>query len=118
MPLEVIADADDLHRRLAPGWVTGGVVNSAAFKRNGVPDDEVSVDLARLTTPEKTLQDRPDFGIGNIVAGAVRRCGFDAVHDPLEENPAHSLIRGNTSKAGCRLLAEQMVVIIAPRPGH
>lgn len=115
MPLETIADSDDLHRRLAPSHVTAGVVNSAAFVTNRMPDNEISVDLARLTTPEQTLRDRPHFGIGSIRAAAARKLGFEAIHDPLPDNHAHSLLRGQNSKPLCRLLAEQTVLIVAPR---
>jgi hypothetical protein len=54
--LEQIADDDLLFRRLAPLHVNpDGTVNSAAFKLRGHPAPQVSVDLARLTTPEATL---------------------------------------------------------------
>lgn len=95
--------------------VTGGRVNSSAYVTNRKPDNEISVDLARLTTPEATLRGRPDFGIGSILAGAARRLEFDVVHDPLEDNPAHTLIRGENSRLKCRLLAEETIVIRPPR---
>jgi len=49
LSLEVIADDDELFRRLAPMMVKrDGTVSSVAYEKNGQPDNEV--DLARLTT--------------------------------------------------------------------
>jgi len=114
--VETIDDGDALHRRLSLESVTAGQVNSAAFVTNGRPDNQISVDLARLTTPEQTLRDRRHFGIGAILAGTVRQLGFEALHAPLEANSAHALIRGENSKAKCRQLAEHTVVLIQPKP--
>jgi hypothetical protein len=46
MRVQEIADADDLHRRIHPSQVKAGKPTSAAFE-----DPQLSVDLARLTTP-------------------------------------------------------------------
>jgi hypothetical protein len=57
--IEEIADDDQLYRRLAPAHVNpDGTVNSAAFRRGKAFDSSVSVDLARLTSPERTLASR------------------------------------------------------------
>ena len=112
---EVVLDADQLYRRLQPDAISAGAVVSVAFKKNGKPDDEISVDLARLTTPQTVLRERPDFGLGMIVAGYPRSIGFAVLHDPQPENIAHSLIKGENSKTRCRLLAEQTIVLINPR---
>ena len=56
MSSEVITDDDELHRRLAPMMVKrDGTVSSVAYVRNGQPDKEISVDLARLTSTAQTL---------------------------------------------------------------
>jgi hypothetical protein len=55
---------DELYRRLAPGQVTENRVNSSAFSGRPGRPYEVSVGLARLTTPELMLATRPDFGLG------------------------------------------------------
>ena len=119
MPAEEIGDEDLLHRRLAPGWVDAGVVSSAAFKFNGKPDGEISVDLARLRSVEETLSGRPTFGLGRLIAGFPRTLDFKVIHDPCPatdpENYAHSLISGENTRAKCRLLATNTLVVVEPR---
>ncbi len=86
---EEIADDDELYRRLAPGHVDpDGSVNSAAFKVRGRPDLHISVDLARLTTPEVALARAPrsGFGLGVLVARVPRSLGFSVRRDPLPDN--------------------------------
>lgn len=112
---EIVLDEDELHRRLAPHVVKpDGTVASVAYARNGEPDDEISVDLARLTTTAATLASRPRFGIGSIVARVPRRIGFEVIHDPIVDNAAHALIRGESSKEKCRLLAQETRIVIHP----
>ena len=115
---EEIADDDELYRRLAPGHVDpDGSVNSAAFKVRGRPDLHISVDLARLTTPEVALARAPrsGFGLGVLVARVPRSLGFSVRRDPLTDNGAHALIEGNNDKVKCRLLARATRVLVAPR---
>ena len=92
-----------------------GTVSSVAYVRNGQPDNEISVDLARLTTTAETLASRPGFGVGAIVARIPRQIGFEVIHDPLPVNAAHTLIRGQNSREKCRLLASETRVVIHPR---
>jgi len=111
IPPVQISDGDFLYRRLAPGSShinPDGTVASNAFKRDGRPDPEISVDLARLTTETEALARAPSsqFRLGVLEAGEVRALGLTLVHAPTEDNPSHSLILGNNSKATCRLLAE------------
>ena len=89
-----ISDSDLLWRRLFPKWIVpadgGGVrISSAAFKDG---NREVSVNLAALTTQEKTLAEFSDQGIAEIPAGTPRSLGHAIVRDPTAGNPAHTLI--------------------------
>jgi hypothetical protein len=116
-----VHDDDRLHRRLAPGWVKpDGAIASVAYARNGRPDPEVSVDLARLATPQETAAraGRPGFGVGELVAGVPRALGLTVRHAPVEGNPAHGLIEGNTSLENCRRMARATRVVIGPAPGR
>src|SRR5690348_2209945 len=96
--VEPIRDDDLLYRRFHPLSLRldGSVDYSAFTKHNsGEPDPEISVDLARKTTPEKTLADVPRalvnvLGLGVLKAGDVRRLGFTVCHDPKRRNRAHS----------------------------
>ena len=107
-PDVVIVDSDELYRRLAPAHVNAdGSVNSLAYKHNGRPADRLSVDLARLTTPREALDraGRADFQLGVLSAFSPRALGFSVNHDPLPENPSHSVIEGQNNKEMCRRLA-------------
>jgi hypothetical protein len=66
-PAEQIGDDDDLYRRLIPTSVNrqGIVVASAFYARGMIPDPEISVDLARLSTVAQSLaRGRPGDGLG------------------------------------------------------
>ena len=118
-PQETIADDDLLYRRLASDHLNpDGAVNSNAFKRGGRPDPQVSVDLARRTSPAESAAraGRPGFGLGVFAAGVPRALQLTVRHDPRPENSAHCLIEGLTprSRQECRLLAEATTVVVAP----
>jgi hypothetical protein len=117
-----IADDDTLYRRLAPnGHHTkpDGSVSSNAYKLNGRPDPAISVDLARLSSPEESAARalRPGYGIGAITARSAKDLGLVVRHDPTPENPSHSIIEGNKSKENCTKLAERTNVVIEPELG-
>ena len=120
--LETILDEDELYRRLPLISLNpDGTVNSVAYKLRGKPDPSVSVDLARLTTPQESLNrvaNPNNFKLGAFLANTPRNLGLTVIHDPLDDNYAHSLIQDNeniqNSKALCRLLAESTKVIFHP----
>ena len=117
MSLEIIDDDDELYRRLAPDFVKpDGTVSSVAFKRGKIPDPEVSVDLARLTTPDETLRraNRLHHGLGVLIAGVPRGLGLRVRHDPVDGNPAHTIIEGQTSRQQPRLLAAHTRILKYP----
>jgi hypothetical protein len=105
-----ISDDDALYRRLS---ISGhlkpdGSVSSNSYKLYGKPDPEPSVDLARLSTIEVSLArvGRPGFCLGELKAGDVRALGLTVTHEPIDENPSHSCIRGNATKTTCTQLAD------------
>jgi hypothetical protein len=117
--LEQIADEDILYRRIARHAVRkDGTVSSSAFKVRNEPDNSISVDLARLTTPEATVSraPKPGFGVGAFAAKIPRSLGFIARHDPKDDNPAHSLIEGENTEEKCYELASKIQVLIQPDP--
>lgn len=116
-PVVEIAADDELYRRLAPLHVNpDGTVNSAAFKLRGFPDPELSVDLARLTTPEASLAraPKPGFALGRLHAGDARSLGLTVRYDPLHDNRAHTLILGQRreDKTTSRKLAQMTTVVL------
>jgi hypothetical protein len=114
--LVVIAVGDSLYRRLPRETVRLGRVTRGAYYVRGEPDPAVSVDLARLTTPEETRlrAPRPErFGIGALPARIPIELGLRVRHDPLPDNPAHCLIEGATTRAICQSLADDTTIVIA-----
>jgi hypothetical protein len=136
--IESIADDDWLYRRLGVHSIrrADGSVHYNAFMRNAdprgrkkEPDPDVSVDLARLTTPEQslTVAGKPGQGIGAIQAGFPRSLApglIDVVHTPITEPPerqnlAHASIRGNEGEGAidrCTQMADEMTknILIYP----
>ena len=100
MQVQEIADADDLYRRIHPLQVKDGRPTSAAFTAS-----ELSVDLAKLTTPEQSLSDCASYGLASITAGHARSLGQEVFHDPVESNPAHALVKGKKTASIARSLA-------------
>ncbi len=109
-----ILDEDWLYRRLhAACFKKDGSVSSVAFMTNNFPDNKASVDLARLTTPEESVN-REGKGwrkLGQLQARGPRDLGLGVVHDPLDDNDAHSLFLGADSKAMCRKLSRLVDVV-------
>lgn len=109
-----IGDDDWLYRRLHPHcFKKDGSISSVTFMTRGYPDSEISVDLARLTTPQASVNraGRPGFQLGQLQAISPRNLGLDVVHAPLEDNESHSLITGNRSKKTCKDLARLVEVV-------
>lgn len=119
-----ISDDDLLWRRIVnqPAWVSHNPdgswrISSAAFidRHTG----EVSVHLARLTTQEKALVNRPDDGLAEINAGLPRSIDLVVAYDPTDDDPSHSLIcpvkGGSISKSRARRLADAAQWLIKPK---
>jgi hypothetical protein len=123
-----IADDDLLYRRLARHQINrDGTVNSSAFKRGGSYETEISVDLARLTDPRTSVDraGRAGFRLGEFEAIHPRCLGFTVDPDPLPENSAHTLIRGQNDQEISRALARRVRLVpdiesrnVAPSTGH
>ena len=108
IPIVEISDDDFLYRRLSlDHFNPDNSVNSNAYKLNGKPDPQVSVDLSRLTSVWETLSRAPgpQFKIGVLQAKDARALGLLVRHEPLDDNPAHSVIERNSSRSNCRDLA-------------
>src|SRR5689334_14570917 len=117
--LAPVTAEDDLYRRLLPKdhvAPDGSAVLPTAFMRKWRPDPSLSVDLAKLTTPDATLAraPRPGFGLGTLKAGVPMALGLTVRHDPLPDNYAHTLIEGVGSKEHCRRLADATTVLRSP----
>jgi hypothetical protein len=123
--VETITPDDSLYRRIsASGHVApdGKTVTFGAFlkfdpvTRKNVPDEQCSVDLARMTTPEATAaRGGPQWGVAQLAASVPLDMGLAVQHDPMADNPAHAEIRGLKTRPECIKLAEACVVVLPPR---
>lgn len=122
-PLEQIGPSDLLYRRLVESYFRrrDRTLTSGAFYLRGKPDPEVSVDLARLTTPEATASKKPGSGVGQLRTEVPRNLDLDVRHDPHPEtdpeNAAHSVIVGMVptstgDKERCRRLANATQILL------
>lgn len=96
-PRSRIYDEDALYRRLPPSTVTDGRVGSNAFKdKRGKPDGAISVEIARLTTPERVLGEYRErgWGLGVFPASVPRGIGLTVEHRPSKRSKAHEAKQG------------------------
>jgi len=114
MQTERIFNEDELYRRFLDVWLKGdSTISSSAFQ-NTSNTDEMSVDLARLTTPEKTVSEYPNYGVGSFLAELARKLGQQVLHDPIPGNAAHSKVKGNKTKSIKKKLAKGSTVVLFP----
>ena len=119
---EQILNEDRALRRiefLNPDFIKeDGVPASSAFSlkrvENGEWESGISVDIERLTTYEKSIQDIRRFRLFALQVSFVRSIGFECEHDPIPGNYAHALIKGNFTRSLQRKLARNSVRIIYP----
>lgn len=102
-----ILDIDDLYRRIPPKQIDDeGRVGLEAFE-----DLELSVSVAKLTTPQMTMDPVSHFSNFNrwrlvsFIAGAPRAEGQKVYMQPVEDNPAHAIVWGEKSLRIQRKLA-------------
>jgi len=77
-------------------------------------EDGLSVDLERLTSPQKAIQDVTRYRLYILPASIPLSLGLTCLHDPVEGNPAHALITGDMSKPIARKLARAAQRMIYP----
>ena len=119
--MEVIDDEDVLYRRVVPYFIVedGKRVSSGAYKPKQEPH-RISVDLARLTTPQETLArgGQTHFGVVSIKAGVPRSVGLVVNHDPNPPqepgNYAHTLIEGENTQERRSAMAAASSIEIKP----
>ena len=100
-----ILNEDELYRRIPLFWMKpNGNPSSAAFQ-NSTGTDDMSVDLGRLTTPEKTASVKEGCGVASFYASLARENKQEVLHTPSVKNDAHSSVRGKKTKSIRRKLA-------------
>lgn len=114
MKPEEIFDEDELYRRFLSVWLKDdGSISSAAFQ-NTSHTDEMSVNLARLTTPERTVAPYPTYGVAGFFACLARKLDQQVLHDPTRGNVAHSKVKGQKTKAIRKKLAKRSTIVLPP----
>jgi len=109
-----IYDDDELYRRIPLYCVKpNGNLSSAAFQ-NTTGTNDMSVDLGRLTTPEKTASVKEDCGVASFYASLARKNKQEVIHTPMVENDAHSSVRGKKTKSTRRGLTKGSKIIFCP----
>ena len=116
-----VADEESLWRRIynnpkvnqyVPNGRGGYRVSSAAFHDTM---NQLSVDIASKTTPEKCIEGPPKGdALASLKAKIPKRLGYSVVEDPIPNNPAHALILGKIRRPDKRKLAASCTWIIPP----
>lgn len=103
-------DDDELYRRIHPSQQkNNGKISSGAFKTRPHP---LSIDIAKLTTPLKSLSNHPDYWLASLITRIVRHIGLDACHDPKPGNYSHGVIKGKINKTKAKKLAKSASLVI------
>lgn len=114
MKTEEILNEDELYRRFLDDWLKpDGSISSAAFQ-NTSHTDVMSVDLASLTTPEKTVSQYPPCGVAGFLAGLAIKLDQRVLHDPIPGNIAHSKVKGQKTRGIRKKLAKGSTVVLPP----
>jgi len=104
-----VLDDDELYRRIHPMHQRpGGKITSAAFKHK----KPISVDIARLTTPERTKSENSKYWVASILTGFIRSLDLMVLHKPLTSNNAHAEISGNFTTSKSRELARSAHIVL------
>lgn len=114
MNIETIYDADELYRRVAEYWIKeNNLISSAAFT-NTSDTDEMSVDLSRLTTPQATTLNEPNYGVASFLASIARELDQEVFHSPNQDNLAHSTVKGKKTRSIRKKLGRKSTLILLP----
>ena|SRR5690554_7383810 len=70
-------------------------------------EDGLSVDVERMTTFSEAIQDKGRFRLFSLDADYTESLGLKNIHDPIPENRAHALIKGDITKSVARKLARK-----------
>lgn len=113
MPDYIITEIDFLYRRFSildqPNYAVfwklengRKIPSSAAFKTKP-NEDGLSVNIASLTTPQKTVEISTDFGVAEISASTPINLGYQCIQNIKPDNDAHALIVGDTNPIAKKL---------------
>jgi hypothetical protein len=75
----------------------------------------MSVDVASLTTQDKTLAAYPDDGLAQFPARLPRSLSLKVFIDPTPTNPAHAIICPKATDSKARQMQKGATVLLAPK---
>lgn len=107
-----LLDEDILFRRIHPDLIhPDGTISKGAFR-----DTELSVDLARMATPERARARAkgPGYGLAGFSVAIARTLKQQVEHAPVPCNPAHTLVVGQKPQSIARKFAEQAKWVLKP----
>ena len=88
---------------------------SHAFTDRRDSPGRCSVNLARMSSPAKTIESLPGYGVAVIMARPIYEESFTIEHTPVADNQAHCDIVGQFKSRGPRRkLALAAIVLIPP----
>jgi hypothetical protein len=112
-PKADVSNEDYVYRRVHPSQIKDGEVTSAAFD-----DPRMSVDIASLTTPEKSHArcKSAEYGLVRIAVGDLRQLSApqEVKHWPEIANRAHGLVNGNKTPSTRRKIKKMAAWAIEP----
>lgn len=115
MKKESVKRSDRLLRRVQyrnPHFIKeDGTPASSSFSlKKG--EEGLSVDIERLTTHAKSVQDKTRFRLFALEASYTMDLGLENVHAPLTDNYAHALIKGSITRGVARKLARNSLRVL------
>ena len=101
----IISPEDELIRRIPkdPNFIKNdGTLSSGCFKlKSG--EDGVSVDIQKLTTLELSIKNSNTHIAAILLAKVPIDLGCECIHNPVQDNIAHALIKGVTPSIAKKL---------------
>lgn len=120
-----VADEEQLYRSIyRTPWHKyvdpGGRPTSRNFKLRPKDEGKLSVDVASLTTSERSVRDLSKFALASLPNTDVKAIGLETFYDPFTaeehgfDNPAHAYIWGMDEEDDIKpaLLAQKAIVIL------
>jgi hypothetical protein len=109
-----VSDEDYIYRRVHPSQIEDGQPTSAAFN-----DPRMSVDIASLTTPEKShaRSRSAEYGLVRIAVRSLRQLSGapqEVRHWPEICNRAHGLVNGKKTQGTRRKIKNLAVWAVEP----
>ncbi len=107
-----LLDPDELYRGVHPDWVKpNGEISSGAFD-----GDEMSVDIAKKTTPERSWNRmrKIQAGMASVTVRLARSLKQEVRHHPLPLNHAHGLVVGKKTSSVRKQFARKATWVVRP----